>query len=82
MAETMAQEIAQTIETLRLMDESRRHLARERLVGEVAARMRESLDVEGVLKTGAVEIREAMGLPAVTVRLAELNDDEREEPAT
>ena len=76
MAETMAQEIAQTIETLRLMDESRRHLARERMVGEVAASMRESLDVEAVLKTGAVEIREAMGLSAVTVRLAGVDDDE------
>jgi len=82
LAETVAQEIAQTIETLRLMDESRRHLAREQLVGEVAASMRESLDVEAVLKAGAVEIREAMGLSAVTVRLAELDDDDDERDET
>jgi hypothetical protein len=69
LAESVAQEIAQTVENLLLMDESRRRLARERLIGDVAARMRESLDVESVLKTGAVGIREAMGLPAVTVRL-------------
>lgn len=79
LAETVAEEIAQTVESLLLMDESRRRLARERLIGEVAARMRESLDVESVLKTGAVGIREAMGLPAVTVRLTGPDANERAE---
>lgn len=69
--ESVAQEVAQTVESLLLMAESRRRLARERLVGDVVAQMRESLDVESVLKTGAVGIREAMGLPAVTVRLTD-----------
>ncbi|MFO7740780.1 MAG: GAF domain-containing protein [Anaerolineae bacterium] len=75
LAETVAEEMAHTVETLRLMDDSQRRLARERLVGEVTARMRETLDVESVLRSGAVGIREAMGLPAVTVRLADGHGD-------
>jgi len=71
LTESVAQEVAQTVESLLLMAESRRRLARERLIGDVVAKMRESLDVESVLKTGAVGIREAMGLPAVTVRLTD-----------
>jgi len=71
LTETVAQEVAQTVEGLLLMAESRRRLARERLVGDVVAQMRESLDVESVLRTGAEGIREAMGLPAVTVRLTD-----------
>jgi GAF domain-containing protein len=71
LTQTVAQEVAQTVENLLLMAESRRRLARERLIGDVVAQMRESLDVESVLKTGAVGIREAMGLPAVTVRLTD-----------
>jgi GAF domain-containing protein len=71
LTETVAQEVSQTVENLLLMDESRRRLARERLIGDVVAQMRESLDVESVLKTGAVGIREAMGLSAVTVRLTD-----------
>ena len=71
LTETVAQEVAQTVENLLLMAESRRRLARERLIGDVVAQMRESLDVESVLKTGAVGIREAMGLPGVTVRMTD-----------
>lgn len=71
LTETVAQEVAQTVEGLLLMAESRRRLARERLVGNVVAQMRESLDVESVLRTGAEGIREAMDLPAVTVRLTD-----------
>jgi GAF domain-containing protein len=71
LTETVAQEVAQTVENLLLMAESRRRLARERLIGDVVAQMRESLDVESVLRTGAVGIREAMDLPAVTVRLTD-----------
>jgi GAF domain-containing protein len=76
MAETVAEQVAQTIENLRLMDESQRRAARERLVSDIAARLRESLDMESVLKSAAEEVREAMGLPAVTVRLRPQGDGE------
>ncbi len=66
---TVTDQLAQTIESLRLLDETQRRAARERLTAEVTARMRESLDVETVLKTAAQEVRQVLGLPEVVVRL-------------
>lgn len=44
-------------------------------MSDVAAEMRESLDLVTVLKTGARGIREAMDLPAVTIRLVDQGDE-------
>jgi hypothetical protein len=46
-----------------------------RLVGETTARIRQSLDVEMMLKTAAQEIRQALGLPEVVIRLISPPDD-------
>ena len=67
--ESLSQQLGVALESARLYEDIQRQAARERLVGEVAARMRESLDMTTVLKEGAAGIRDAMGLPAVTVQL-------------
>lgn len=69
--ESLSRRLGVALESARLYQDTQRRAARERLVGEVAARMRESLDMATVLKTGAEGIREAMGVPAVTVRMVE-----------
>jgi GAF domain-containing protein/HAMP domain-containing protein len=56
-------------ENLRLLDETRRRAAQERLVGEVTARMRQTLDVDAVLDTAVNEIARVMGLAALDLRL-------------
>jgi GAF domain-containing protein len=56
-------------ENLRLLDETRRRAAQERLVGEVTARMRQTLDVDAVLDTAVDEIARVMGLAALDLRL-------------
>jgi len=61
--------LAQTIESLRLFDETQRRATQERLVSTVTGRMRETLDVETVLQTAAREIGEALGFLALDVRL-------------
>jgi GAF domain-containing protein/HAMP domain-containing protein len=43
--------------------------ARQQVVVELASRMRQTLDVEAVLRAAAEEMREALGLPEVVVRL-------------
>ena len=43
--------------------------ARQQVVAELASRMRQTLDVEAVLRAAAEEVREALGLPEVVVRL-------------
>ncbi len=67
--EVVAERMAMIAENMRLLDETQRRAARERLTGEVAARMRETLDVESVLETAAREIGDALGLAALDVRL-------------
>jgi hypothetical protein len=48
---------------------TQRRAAQERLIGEVTARMRETLDVEAVVKTAADEIYKVLELDEVVVRL-------------
>ncbi len=67
---TLAEQLTLALESARLYEDSRRRAIRERLLGEVAARMRETLDIETVLQTAAQEVRQALGLPEVVVRLA------------
>ena len=67
--EDVTGQLAQTIESLRLFDDVQRRAVQERLVGDVTARIRESLDVETVLKTAAGEMRRSLGLDKVTVHL-------------
>jgi GAF domain-containing protein len=68
--EGVGRQVGVAIENAQLFERARRRVQRERLVSEVAASMREILDLETVLKTAAQGIRQAMDLPAVTVRLA------------
>jgi GAF domain-containing protein len=81
LAETIAEQVALTIENLRLMDEAQRRATRERLVGEVTAHVRESLDMNTILQIAANEIGSAMGLAAVDVQLSRVPEsgDGREE---
>jgi hypothetical protein len=72
--EAVTGQLAQTIESLRLFEDTQRRAARERVVGEVTARMRETLDIETVLKTAADEMRQALELPEVSVRLVQLDE--------
>ncbi|MEJ2207565.1 MAG: hypothetical protein P8129_00835 [Anaerolineae bacterium] len=69
LAETIGDQLAQTMESLRLLDQTQRRAARDRLVSEVTARMRETLDMETVLKTTAEEMFRVLDLDEITVRL-------------
>jgi GAF domain-containing protein len=68
--ETLAEQLSVALESARLYQDTQRRAVRERLVGEVTTRMRETFDVETVLKTAAQEVRQALDLPEVVVRLA------------
>jgi GAF domain-containing protein/HAMP domain-containing protein len=68
--EAVAERIAMAVENLRLLDETQRRAAYERLVGEVTTRMRASLDLESVLKTAMDEMYQALGLDEIVIRLA------------
>jgi GAF domain-containing protein len=68
--ETLTEQLGTALESARLYQDTQRRATRERLIGEITARMRETLDVEAVLKTAVGEMRQALGLEKVLVRLA------------
>jgi len=67
--ETLTDQLAAALDSARLYQETERRAARERLVGEVTTRMRQTLDVDLVLRTAAQEMRQALGLSEMTIRL-------------
>ncbi len=69
------------LESARLYLETQRAAARERIIGEATGRIRESLDIEAVLKTTANEIRQALDLDTLVIRLATPEMDDRSDLA-
>jgi GAF domain-containing protein len=71
LVETLADQLALAANNQRLLDETMRREARERMRAEAAARMREPLGLEEVLKTAGREIRQALGMDELVLRLVE-----------
>jgi GAF domain-containing protein/HAMP domain-containing protein len=67
--ETVADQLGQTLERAQLYWNTQRRAARDRLVGEVTTRMRESLEIDTVLQTTVREIVDALNIARVEVRL-------------
>lgn len=65
----LAEQLAVALESARLYSDAQRRAARERLLSESATRMRETLDVDSVLQTAMLEIRRALQLSEVEVRM-------------
>jgi PAS domain S-box-containing protein len=69
MIEVLAEQFALAAENLRLLDDTQRRAERERLTANIAAHMRESLNMETILRTTVQEIQQALGLSEVVVHL-------------
>ena len=67
MATTLSGQLGVALESARLFDQTQKRAAQEHVVGEAAARMRETLDIESVLQTTARELRDALGISAAEV---------------
>jgi hypothetical protein len=68
--EMLAEQLSLALDSARLYQETQRRAVQERLVGEATARMRETLDIETVLRTTASEMRRALDLDNLVIRLA------------
>jgi transcriptional regulator with GAF, ATPase, and Fis domain len=68
--QTMAEQLGQTLDSARLYQDTQRREVQERIVGEVTARMRETLDMDTVLQTAIREMGTALGIPRIEVRMA------------
>jgi len=72
--ETLADQLGVALESARLYQDTQRRAAQERLVGQVTARMSETLDMETVLRTAICEMGEALGMAEVEVRMGTPTD--------
>lgn len=69
LAQSVADQAGLALENARLLDEAQRRAERERLTAEIGGRIRETLDVESMLRTAAQTLQQSLGLPEVVVRL-------------
>ena len=72
-------QITIALENVRLLEMTQRRAAQGQLVSQITTRMRETLDLETILKTATEEIRTALELPEVVIRLGQptSNSDSR-----
>jgi len=59
--ENAAQQVVISLENARLLEEAQQRAAREHLISEASIHMRESMDVESVLRSAAQELHKAFG---------------------
>jgi GAF domain-containing protein len=69
LTEAVAEQATLTVENLRLMDETQRRAARERLTREITDKMRRATSVEDIVQTAADELFDALGASRTFVRL-------------
>jgi GAF domain-containing protein len=67
--ETVASRVSLALENTRLVAEAQQRAERERLIGQVTTRMRETLDIETILRTAVKEMRQSLALSGAEVRL-------------
>jgi GAF domain-containing protein/HAMP domain-containing protein len=63
-------QLSSAIDMARSFEQATLRAERERRIGDISSRIRETLDIQTILKTAAQEVRQALGVPEVTVRLA------------
>lgn len=67
--QTLVDQLAVALDSARLYQDAQRRAVEDRLVGEITAHMRETLDVDLVLQTAVKDMAKALSLPRVEVRL-------------
>ncbi len=68
-AQLLSEQMSVALESARLYSDTQRRAAHEQLISETTARIRETLDMDTIMKTAAEEIRQSLDLPEVVVQL-------------
>ena len=69
LAESVGEQFALAAENLRLLDETQRRAARERLTRDITDKMRRAVSIEGVVQAAVDELFDALGTSRAFVRL-------------
>lgn len=72
----LTEQLSVALESARLYDESRRRAARERLTGEIIAKLRASNDPQVILKTAMDELKQALQTTQARVVMYKLGGEE------
>ncbi len=69
LAQRVAEQVALALENARLLEQTRQRAEREHILSEITARVRETLDIETILRRAADETRAAFALPEVFIQI-------------
>jgi GAF domain-containing protein len=69
--EVLTDQIGVALESARSYQDTQLSAIREQITSEATARIRETLDIETIVQSASEEIRKALNLPEVTIRLGQ-----------
>ena len=75
----VAEQVGLAIENTRLVDETRDQANRDQLVSEFSSKLRETLDMDTVIKTAIEEMKKTFNLDGVEMRLSTPDKDKTED---
>ena len=70
LVESLTEQLGVALDSARLYQDTQRRAAREQIIGEVTGHIRETLDMEAMLRTAAEQMRQALDLEDLVVQLA------------
>jgi GAF domain-containing protein/HAMP domain-containing protein len=79
--ESISNQVAMTLENARLLEETQRRGARDRMVADIANKMRRAVDMDTLIQTAVREITKAVNVPEAFVQLGlQTRAQDKEEP--
>ena len=69
LVEKVANQVALALENSRLVDETQKNALRDQVIANISARVRETLDVESVLRTATTELRRVFDLKEAEISI-------------
>jgi GAF domain-containing protein len=69
LVETVSEQLAQTVENLRLFEETQKRATREQLTRQITDKMRALPDMDSIIETGLTELAKALGVSRTYVKL-------------
>ncbi len=67
--QSLVAQLSGTLDSARLYQETQLRAAHQQMLGKVTSRIRQTLDIETVLRTAVEQVRQTLGLPEVVVQL-------------
>lgn len=69
LVDAVVQQLALTIENIKLLEDTQRRARRERLVGEIGTKLRDTTELELIFQTAADELARALNVPRSFIQL-------------